>query len=370
MEFDIIVVGAGPVGAIAAEHAALQGASVLLLDKKKEVGVPVRCGEGLLGSVLEELDIPMERRWVCAEVNKIEAHSPSGSVIQIKVPFTGYILDRRLFDRTLASRAEKAGAKLRMDAQVTSLLRDGEGIVGVVVGDDEIRSKVVIGADGVEGRVGRWAKMTTHLAPADIGSCVQYHVEGMEVDTNKAEFYWGSRYVPSGYAWVFPKGEDRANVGIGVIGGPDVDLRRCLDRFIEFRGPGGRTSRYIAGCVPLSRPLERSVKDNVVLVGDAARQVNPVGGGGLVFGMISGRIAGEVAGGVVSEGGQMEQLQRYDAMWKKRFYKYLVRSYKMKSFAYSSDRNMELIFRLFKPVSYFLQAWPSLVGRRINPSLH
>jgi len=97
--------------------------------------------------------------------------------------------------------------------------------------------------------------------------------------------------------------------------------------------------------------------------------VNPVGGGGLIYGMISGRIAGEVAGEVISKGASIEGLKRYDTMWKHRFFSYLMRCYRLKSYAYSSDRNMELVFKVMRPLSLILNAWPSLVGKRINPGL-
>src|SRR2546421_5672766 len=175
----------------------------------------------------------------------------------------------------------------------------------------EVRAKVVIGADGFESQVGRWAGLETRLRTRDIDACLQYTLVGVEGDPRLNDFYLGS-CAPGGYAWVFWKDSDVANVGIGVNLSKireRADAKKYLDRLIE-RTPGlacGEIIEEVAGAGSVSMPLERTVAPGVMLAGDAARLIDPLTGGGILNGCLSGRYAGEVAaggrGGGAAQGG-------------------------------------------------------------------
>ena len=339
-KYDVLVVGGGPAGSTAAYEAARNGANVLMIDRRREIGVPVQCGEALAEDVLKELNLKPDPRWAINRTNAVKIVSPSGVEVRISerrvTGKVGYILDRKVFDKFLAIRAANAGADIMVGTYVDGLLlRDGRPVGVKALGADgriEISADVIIAADGVGSRVARWAGLKTTLKLADVESGIQFQMVGVKFeDMAMMEFYLGSEISPGGYAWVFPKGEGMANVGLGVLGS------RARHRAIEYlrdfvsRMPNlsrGKIIEINGGGVPVCGPIKKTVMDGLLVVGDAARQVNPLTGGGIDSAMRAGTIAGEVAARAVGEGDTSEKkLKEYEKRWReimaKRFERYL-----------------------------------------------
>lgn len=326
-EADVVVIGAGPAGSTAARFAAEAGCSTILLEKRAEIGEPVQCAEGVPSHVLEELGIG-EGRWTAKRVENVKLISPSGITVDLKQNVRafdfGYVLERKIFDKHLGRLAADAGAELKLCCKATGLSRnDGRAIVSYEEFGDprDVRAKIVIGADGIMSKVGRWAGIDTHLGPNDIESGIEYEMVDIEVH-DEIEMFVGHCYAPGGYAWIFPKGDDRANVGLAVI--PRVASKPAieyLDAFIEHpklahRFKDGATIEVKAGGIAVSGPLESAVADNVMLVGDAARQVNPITGGGIGSSVTCAKIAGNVAGEVMAaDDFSRSSLKIYDDRW-------------------------------------------------------
>lgn len=298
--YDVIVVGAGPAGSVAARFAAEQGASVLLLERDREPGIPVRCAEGVSHNGIIPF-IEIDSRWIASTINVARLQSPDGNVAFMYNNGVGYVLERRIFDAALAEKACNSGVHLLTKADATGLLFDQGKIAGVKFShqgiENTVKCRIVIGADGVESRVGRWAGLKTAVRLEDIDTCVQYTLAGIQIQADTCEFYFGNKIAPGGYIWVFPKASDKANVGIGVSGhrtqnkGP----KEYLDDFVQQRFPQGQAVYTVYGGVPTAATLREIVTDNLMLVGDAARQVNPITGGGIVQAMIAASLAGKVA---------------------------------------------------------------------------
>ena len=120
--YDIVVVGGGPAGSMAAYEAAKQGAKVCLFDKDRDIGYPVRCGEAIAHGGLAEL-FEVKKEWIASKIDRINLVSPSG--VDVEVPFakeTGYILHRRIFDYDLSRMAAEAGAEIYTKSYVKSLI--------------------------------------------------------------------------------------------------------------------------------------------------------------------------------------------------------------------------------------------------------
>ncbi|HCA81177.1 MAG TPA: hypothetical protein DEP53_15710 [Bacteroidetes bacterium] len=321
-QYDVIVVGAGPAGSTAARFAAAGGASVLLLEKDRDVGYPVRCAEAVSHEGVVQFIEP-DPRWIAATVSKFRIVVPNGNSIVPRLDGIGYVLERRIFDYELAKLAVKEGAEVVTKAYVYDLLHTGNSVTGVrvLIKDQklDIRAKVVIGADGVESRVGKWAGIDTTCHIHDMESCAQVTLSGIEVDDGILDFYFGDQVAPGGYLWVFPKGKESANVGIGISVecAKEKSAVRWLDEFVQRKFPGAAMLTRIAGGVPCAKTCDEIVKGNVMIVGDAAHQVNPTSGGGIISGMIGGMIAGQVAAEALQQNDQ-HFLQEYEKRWQSR----------------------------------------------------
>jgi digeranylgeranylglycerophospholipid reductase len=306
--YDIVIVGAGPAGSLAALHAARNGADVLLLEKDREIGLPVRCAEAVGKDGVERiLEQAIPPAWIAATINKFLFIAPDGTRIYPRVNMTGLVLNRKIFDLELARLAGQAGAQIKTRAYVHQLLMTNNRITGVVCRLDGISraigAKVVIGTDGVESRVGRWAGIDTTIAMKDMETCAQATLGNVPVEMNTCIFYFAQHKFPGGYAWVFPKGNGMANVGLGIAGNATRGLpaQNRLDLFIaEFYPDCPVLSRTVGG-VPCAKRLPRISADGLLLAGDAAWQSNPISGGGISTAMAAGKLAGSIAAEAISQ---------------------------------------------------------------------
>ncbi len=318
-EYDIIVVGAGPAGSMAARFAAEQGVSVLMLEKDRDVGYPVRCGEAVGREGVEEF-IDSDDSWIKARINKLSFIAPDGNEVIVEIKQMAYMLERRIFDYELAKTAARAGTEILTRAYVNGLTFDNDKVSGVKYefrGEQkELKAKIVIAADGVESRVGRWAGIKTHIDFREMECCSQVTVSNIQVDPGTLYLYFGKEVAPGGYFWVFPKGSDTANIGLGVSGitGKSKSALSFLNDFMDKNYPGASILTSIAGGVPCSPTLEKISAPGIMLVGDAARQVNPLSGGGIASGMIGGSIAGRIAGEAVKQN-KPDHILTYDKAW-------------------------------------------------------
>lgn len=373
--YDVIVVGAGPAGSVAAKAAADKGLSVLLLEKRQEIGEPVRCAEGITRRDLLDF-LELDPKWTCAGLRKARFFSQDETCLEFKGESpAAYILERKIFDRELARRASQAGADVFTKTQATGLMREGgtvTGIKGKCLGDDfQARAGVVVAADGFESRVARWGGIDTCLNLKDIGSCAQFRLTGVDADPECCEFYFGSRWAPGGYAWVFPKGPGEANVGLGIIGGKPVLGKpiEYLRDFAEWRFPGAGMLETVAGAVPISGRIPRLSAGGLVLVGDAGRLCDPMTGEGIANGMISGRIAGEVIADCISSGDvSAKALLRYDREIDRRLGAALNRNYMIKErMRNASDRRVNLLFRAVKAMKVEAMPMAALLKEVYEP---
>lgn len=362
--YDMVVVGAGPGGSIAAREAARLGLSVLLLEKRQEIGSPVRCAEGMAHEMLVPFIEP-DPHWISAEVSKaqITVIGDGTTATRHAEGGKGYILERRVFDRVLAEEAAKAGAQVMVKTAATGLLLEDGAVRGVVArgpgGTMEIEGAVVIGADGVESQVGPWAGLDTALPLKDAMACAQYLLAGIEIDPACCYYYIGQEVAPGGYAWVFPKGEGKANVGLGVQAAPSTSSGQALaadsalnylTRFIGSQPhlAQGSPVTLVVGGVPVGPPLPRLVASGLMLVGDAARQVDPLTGGGIANAMLAGRLAAEVAAQAIAAGEpSAEALAQYEQRWMAGRGRKMARNYRLKERFSPDERTSPDFLRVF-----------------------
>ena len=357
---DVVVVGAGPGGSMAAKFAAMGGLDVIVLEKKAEIGSPLRCAEGVSKKWFDSVGIEFDESWISSRIQRMKFVSPSGFTFVSDESGNdgsgrGYVLERHLFDKALARQAVEAGAKIMMRTSCRDVIRKDGRLVGIKADEMgelvEIYAKCVVAADGFESQVARWAGLDTSLEMKDIDTCIQYRMTNVDVDSNTCEFRIGSAS-PGGYVWIFPKGEGIANVGIG------LQATRCqngigpkyyLDKFIseDPRLKDGQVMEIVGGGVSTSKPVSATA-DNLIAVGDAARFINPLTGGGIHEACISGMYAGNTLVKCASIGSfSKKDLVGYEEMWEKEVGRRFTRNVKIKEmFVEMSDELMDQLIIL------------------------
>lgn len=320
MKYDVVVVGAGIAGPIVARNVAKAGFSVLLIDKKSAIGTPKQCAEGISKTVFEKYDIPYDRRFINREIYGAKLYSPSGYELELRYKeVSGVILERKVFDKMLAYYAAKAGADVLARTEAMDVIRKDGKIEGIKAKHEdepvEIYADIIVAADGVESMVARWAGINTYTPPHEFDSSYEYEmlIEGFDPDI--IHLWFGNEIAPRGYVWVFPKDEDRANVGIGINSDNPQTAKYYLNKWLKENNiPAKKLLEVNVGVVPVGGFVKELAKDNVVVVGDAARQVNPMHGGGMAEAMEAGTIAARWIVKALEEE-NLELLKNYTTEW-------------------------------------------------------
>jgi len=322
---DAFVVGAGPAGSYVATVLARAGFDVVLAEKRPEVGVPVRCGEAA-GSFAElEHFLPLSNAFIAGPIHGARLFGPSGACVVRRMPGIGTQLHRDKFDQALARQAVEAGAALRTSLHVVGVgdFENGERIVHArdLARDGTATSfatRLVIGADGVESLVGQWLGIRKPFKIGEVHSALQYVVEGVPAGERYIDLYAGHDIAPGGYAWVFPKDHDTANVGLGIHVTPKMQrtARDYLDAFVMRHFPGARVQRIVAGAVSGAHSLGGMVADGAALVGESGHTNNPFSGGGIMNALESAEEAGDELAAALREGDlSAARLAAYPKRW-------------------------------------------------------
>ena len=383
-KYDVLVIGGGPAGALAARTAVEKGLSALLVEKRPAIGAPVRCAEGLGKEALADFMEPDER-WISAEMTGAGIVAPDGFLMKLESAMVGskvgYILDRKVFDRELVWQAADAGADISVKTRASApILEDGvvKGAQLEYCGQvSNVTADVVIAADGVESKFARWCGIDTTVPVREIMSGMQYVMTDIDIDPHATIFYLGNEVAPEGYLWVFPKGDRAANVGIGISGKKSGEGHRAkdyLNRFVNKTFPKGKTIECIVGGVSVCRPLECTVGDGLILVGDAARVVDPLTGGGIYNSMFTGRLAANVAAECIAKGDLSKKaLMAYDKSWREsKMGKTIERNYLIKEYLIKQpDEKLNAIIHSVAKMNLKEFSTISLIKEiiRVNPKL-
>ena len=339
MNYDVIVVGAGPVGSTAARYAALNGAKVLLLEEHSSIGSPVSCTGLLSTRAVAECELKPSDEFVLNSVRGAMVYAPDGQCLPIDGKQTkAYVVSRKNFDRALAVMAVEEGVELSLRTRAVGLEKtspetgkggnEGSQVKLRVIRNgkpETICTSVVIGADGVKSQIASYVGLKK---PARVLPGIQIEASYVSDDIDFVELFPGSS-APGFFAWTVPVNEKISRIGLALEPGlawkngqeensPLVYLEKFLSSnpHVKSRYSGGMLD-FVVGGIPIGPP-ERTVTDGILLAGDAAGQTKPTSGGGVYTGAYAAKIAGKVAAKAALEGDTSAgRLSEYDELWRK-----------------------------------------------------
>lgn len=322
MDYDVIVVGGGPVGLITAKEIAKAGLEVCVIEEHQEIGYPVQCSGLFSVSGLAKLGLNLPDHIIANTIRGGRFYSPNGTKFEAYSPVDrARVVERKMFDKYLAKEAVRAGAKIMLKSRVLEarIKKDCTLKVDSFGKHMELKSHLIIGADGVRSNISRWNGLKT---PTKVVAAAQVEVAKADIEDDIAELYFGRDYAPNFYAWILPKGEVY-EVGIGARK-PETTPREYLRRFMEDHPIASKKIdskgivEFNMGGFPVDTPKD-TVSDRLMIVGDAAGHTKASTGGGVITGSICGIIAAKASVKAVEEGNfSKDFLQReYEDGWKK-----------------------------------------------------
>jgi len=362
LEYDVIICGAGPAGLSTGISILYKNkkAKVLILESRKEVGEE-KCGEGLSESWFHHM--PRFGKFLRSKLSsKCFENKMSGTVLVLpsgkriiareKKP-EGWILNKDYFLKNLALIFKKMGGELRLNQRVEGPVIKNKIIYGIEVKGRMIRAKCVIDATGLSQTIWRKAlDITEPIDRKDLEVCCQYKIEESKLeDSDLIQIYFGNYFAPGGYGWVFPKGTDRANVGVGCQASKVSSAFPYQERFWRILNLKGKIISKKGGTV-VTFPLPDSfVWSNLACVGASARFTNPVHGGGTGPALFGGYVLGKHLGNALKKHISIDKaLLDYQEEVKSVRGKDHDYHYRAKSLLQAcSDEEMEMIFSSIKP---------------------
>ena len=324
-DYDLVVVGGGPAGSSAAFAAAKKGIKVALLEKENSIAETIRTSGVTWIQNIKEFGIPDD----CFNpIKKFSFCSPNNEVTISDTVSRAAVLDVRKTYRWLANEAEQSGSDIFVKTNIKNVIKNEKGdIVGVtgtgVKGEIKFNSKVVIDATGFPstickamGFVSQWERF---------GAGAEYEMKAEHVDSDTWWLMVGQQYSPAGYAWIFPLGDNKVRIGVGV-GKPEsnVDPTQRLKEIIEKKlGPIKKLGElkeieFHYGLIPNDGLSRKTVFNNLILVGDSAGQANPLVLEGIRYAIKFGRVAGDVVANAIKSGNtDKKSLFPYEENWRK-----------------------------------------------------
>jgi digeranylgeranylglycerophospholipid reductase len=317
---DVVIIGAGPAGTCCAKRLAENGFSVKVFEKRAEIGSPKRCGEGL-SEASQNFVGKIPDRCIAQKMRGARLYAPNGRYLDAILKEGGFILERKVFDKWLAEEAVKAGASVQANTFVSGLIKDDRGyftgVKGEFMGNEfEEKARVVVCATGAESPIRNQA-LGVYSKVDLVDSCIQYEMTNVDMIPDLIHIYLSGVLAPRGYVWVFPKGEHRANVGLGIVPQekkPGVYMQEFFKEHPEISK--GSIIEVNAGCVPVGGMVKDMVTNGFVLCGEAANHVNPIHGGGIKEAVISGQMAADVIGECLKKDDVSKNaLNKYNEVW-------------------------------------------------------
>jgi len=300
---DVIVVGGGPVGSFVAWKLAKTGAKVIVFEEHDEVGVPSHCAGHVSIKGLRNLGLwPLPSEIVENTFHGAIFHSPNGNEFSVRFPSPKTcVVNRALFDKYIARQAEDAGTIYCLGSRAESLIVQDGAAGGVIVKPgrkaESLQCKLVVSAEGISSRLPRQAGLNGPNRRWLITSAEAEVDNVRDVEPSTVEVFLGKEYAPGFFAWLIPKCDRKAKIGLGTrSGNPKMLLQKLMRQhpIAAKKLSSAETTRVVFHSITLGGPIPKTHSDGFMVVGDAASHVKSTTGGGVVVGLTCGRVAAEV----------------------------------------------------------------------------
>mgnify|MGYP000048056560 CR=1 FL=1 len=374
MEWDVVVVGAGPAGCFTAKQIALSGFKVLILEEHQEIGYPVQCA-GLISPRAVEL-AGVDKSTVLNNLTGLRVHSPLGAQFSVESSHDlALAIDRAKFDQELAANAEDAGAILMKGLKVKAATRI-EGGFRLTLADSSktISTKLLIGADGVNSSVSKWLGLSRHNLKA-----VMFAVDAQLqcADTDSISIFLGQNLAPGWFGWMIPLDEKTCRLETSyALVQPAYSLQHYFQELVDqnpqiFKDL--KIIRYTSGIVPLGK-MPKIYSANAMLVGDAACQIKPVSGGGIYLGLRGAFVCAQTAIEALREDNLTEaKMSSYQKLWEKEMDEESASAMKLReSYLNFSDEDIDMVIRFLNKPKYHKLIlkygdidYPSYLGKKL-----
>jgi digeranylgeranylglycerophospholipid reductase len=354
-EYPITVIGGGPCGSFTALTIARSQVPVTVLEEHETIGSPSHCAGHVGKKSLSKVGLAVPEEIVQNRIRGARFYSPLCHELVLDHGSTvTYVLNRAKFDKWLAERAVESGATYILNSRVRSITFDERPHKLVVEKSDyrkELPCNLVIDAQGYPASLPRATSIIKTHNSRIVNGVLAEADNLTDVDDEFVELYFGNEYAPGFFAWIIPKRDGSAKIGLGAKGQDPINLLHTFSSrhpVASKKLRGSKIFNLTVHPIPLSGPLTQTYADGLLLVGDAASQVKPTTGGGIVTGILCSKIAGEVAAQSWKQSVYTaEFLSRYQSQWKKALSKdFLVMSRIRTYLDKLSDAKLDNLFEL------------------------
>jgi digeranylgeranylglycerophospholipid reductase len=315
MDADIIVIGASPAGLMAARNACVKGSTVLLLEKKEDIGNPPHPANSFFKNMFDKCGETVDPSYVMHYLKGMQIISPAGRILEVETP--GYAIDKTKFDKFYAKEIIKIGVDLQKGVRAQNILRDGK-IFSVKTSAGIFKSKLVIISDGVNSKMASFIGLKTMKHSGDIAWGIELEIRASGIGKSKMFEYYVGNHAPGWKTTYSPRGGDNASIGAYVRRcGKDVTpyLNSWIEKFKKAKGlMDFEIVRKFSGGDPIVTLPNEFITDGIMVVGGAAGQ------SGIGYAMRAGQICGDVAADAIRKGDiSRNSLSEYRKIWEKEF---------------------------------------------------
>ena len=360
--YDVVVVGGNLAGTTAAISATEKGAKVALIEKYNVPHYPPHCGEGMdniTASFINFNQIHCKRNTINELIiNLAKKEYAIRFKNNVIITFDRYHLEKELLKKT-----KQQGTDLFLGNLVKSYNPPHK----IILEDStKIEGKIIIDASGINCVIGKIIGLKPKIKPLDIGVCIQSRVK-TNINPKKMKAWFHKPYADYGYGWIFPIDKNHANIGLGIPGGQHIDMKKHLKDYIQHEIHSDyEILNSFYSCVPSAEPLNKIVKDNVLITGDAARLANSFLGSGIANAIFSGCLAGCISTDFIKK--KINNLELYQEVLRPKINR-LTKVYQKRNKIFSDKNFINAYARTFSILSFGNKLFPNFFHKKIKNAL-